>query len=243
MEEKMIRFISILSIIFIMFINVLPAQEGKPGQPAKSGKADKTELVSEELQIEGQKLDEEIEKICKKIKDVIVNYKLTQIKDIKVLPYRTNFNIKENYIELEKYLLERDYFFDDKITGIHKTIVKIYFSGDSISKIESEIIDQQVGIGYTDRVIIIDPSPLTPGTDDIIFTQVKRNVKMIDNKKLGEIKNNRVAPIKNSIKKEFIIPHINFLYDSLLSIAETYYKGIKDADAMLYEFLKKSTKY
>ena len=66
---------------------------------------------------------------------------------------------------------------------------------------------------------------------------------MIDNKKLREIKNNRVAPIRKSKKQEFIIPHINFLYDSLLSIAETYYKGIKDADAMLYEFLKKSTKY
>jgi hypothetical protein len=242
-SKPMIKYICGSFIIITLFVNIIAAQEKKSGDSAKTDRPDKTLLVSEELNAEGQKLDEEIDSTYKKVNNVIVNYKLSQLKDIKMLPYRTVYNVKENYIEVEKYDLVKDAFYDEKYTGINKKIIKIFLSGNTISRVESELLEQKVGGAYVDRVIIIDPSPMTPGTDDILFTQIQKNVKIIENKKLGEIKNNRASPIRNDIKKEFIIPHIIFLYDVLFDIAETYYKGIKDADRMLSDFLKKSTKY
>jgi hypothetical protein len=239
---KYLKFINILLILFILFLNTISAEEIKPDNSTKTDKAEKTESISDELTAEGQKLDEEINIIYKKINDVIVKYKLIQLKDVRVLPYRTVYITKDNYIEIEKYEIERDYF-NNEITGINKKICRIFLSGDTMSKVECEISEQLIGSGYSDRVIITDPSPLASGTDDMMFTQTKKNKLIIENKKLGEIKNNASAPVRNNIKKEFIIPHITSLFDSLLSIADTYYKGIKDKDSMLSDFLKKSANY
>jgi hypothetical protein len=234
------RFICIIITgFFLSFSLFLAAKEKEP----VSAKGDKTKLVSDELESEGKALDEEIQSINNKINELIVNYKLLQIKDIRILPYRTTYNVGENYIEIEKYDLLRDSSVDDDIKGINRKKIKVFINGESISKIESVLTEQRLNIGATDRVIITDPSPVTPGTDDIVFSHISRNVKLIDNRKLGDVKNNRVSPLRNNIKKEFIIPHISFLYDTLLDIAETYYSGVKDSERNLSDFLKKSTEY
>ena len=233
-------FFNIALITILMFsASVASAQSDTD----KANKVEKTGLMSDELVTEGSQLDKEIEQLYKKITDVIVNYKLPEVKDIRILPYRTTYNIGDNFIEIEKYELLRDTYVDDKILGINKKTIKVFLSGNSISKVESQITEQYLDTGSTDMVIIDDPSPSSPGTDDIMFTQIRRNVKIMNNKKLSEIKNNRVSPLRNNIKKEFIIPHLTFLYDTLLDIAETYYKGVKDSDSLLSDFLKKSTKY
>ncbi|MBN2403678.1 MAG: hypothetical protein JXN64_14975 [Spirochaetes bacterium] len=242
----MIRYIKLLSIaliFFVLLINISPAQQTKKPESTGTEKTGRTESIDEDLIEEGKKLDEEIFLIYKKINDVIVNYKLSQLKDIKFLPYRTTYDVKDNYIQVEKYEIERDYFNHEIIRGINKKIIKLFLSGNTISRVESEITEQMVGAGYIDRVIVIDPSPLVQGTDDITFTQTKKTMKILDNKKLGDIKNDASSPVRNNIKKEFIIPHITSLFDTLLSIADSYYKGIKDTDSILSDFLKKSADY
>jgi hypothetical protein len=239
---KFLKSINILLILFFLFLNAISAEEIKPDNSTNTDTAEKTESISDELSKEGQKLDEEINFIYKKINDVIVKYKLLQLKDIRLLPYRTVYITKDNYIEVEKYEIARDYY-NNEIMGINKKISRIFFSGDAMFKVECEISEQLLDIGYSDRIIITDPSPLASGTDDMMFTQIKKNKMIVENKKLGEIKNDEAAYIRNNIKKEFIIPHITFLFDSLLSIADTYYKGIKDKDSMLSDFLKKSANY
>ncbi|MBN2039254.1 MAG: hypothetical protein JW864_04380 [Spirochaetes bacterium] len=210
---------------------------------AQEVKSSKTVLTSSELETEGNEMDKEIDQIYKKINEIIVNYKLLEVKDIKILPYRTTYNVGENFIEIEKYELLRDTYVDDKILGINKKIIKVGFSGNSVSRLETQVIEQYLDTGSTNMVIIDDPSPSSSGTDDITFTQIRRNRKITNSKKLSDIKNNRVSPLRNNIKKEFIIPHLNYLYNTLLDIAETYYKGLKDSDSMLTDFLRKSTKY
>ena len=233
-------FLNIFLLTVVIFSSgIVSAQSG----PDKEKKIEKTGLMSDELGTEGTQLDQEIEQIYKKINDVITSYKLLEVKDIKILPYRTTYNIGKDFIEIEKYELLRDTYVDDKILGINKKIIKVILSGNSISRLETHLIEQYLDTGSTDMVIINDPSPTTSGTDDIMFTQIRRNVKMTNDKKLSEIKNNRVSPLRNNIKKEFIIPHLTFLYDTLLDIAETYYKGVKDSDSMLTDFLRKSTRY
>ena len=110
------RLIKILIISFIFLLNtILSAQENESTGSVKTDEKEKTQLLSNELETEGQELDQEIEEIYKKINDVISNYKLLTISDIKFLPYRTTYNIGDGFIEIEKYKLLRDTFVDDKV--------------------------------------------------------------------------------------------------------------------------------
>ncbi len=55
------------------------------------------------------------------------------------------------------------------------------------------------------------------------------------------MKNSTAFPVRNSLKRVFLVPHLEYFYQVLLSIAETYAKGIKDSDSQMFEFLKEST--
>ena len=66
---------------------------------------------------------------------------------------------------------------------------------------------------------------------------------LLNNKKLGTVKNTTAYPLRNEIKREFLIPHLSTFYSAILFISEAYYKSLKDSDSSLSEFLKKSTKY
>ena len=90
--------------------------------------------------------------------------------------------------------------------------------------------------------------PNGSGKSTLLKTLIGINVPykgkiLINDKKLGEIRNNRAFPIRNDIKREFLIPHSTFIYNTFLKIAELYYKGIKDSDSAMSDFLKKSTSY
>ena len=233
------RMLLTLSVItFILFPNTDSISQEK-----KEVKSQQTKLSSDKLIAEGKDLDNQIININNKIQNVISTYKLLTTKSIRLVPYRVTYRLGENYIEIEKYELKRDILSDDRIIGIKNRRIRVYTTGENISKIESEVSEKDVGIESETIVKVVDPSPTTAGTDDIIFTHSYRNKKLINNKKLGEIKNNRIFPIRNDIKKDFLIPHFSFLYNTVLDIAETYYKGIKDSDSLMTEFLIKSTKY
>ena len=49
--------------------------------------------------------------------------------------------------------------------------------------------------------------------------------------------------MRNDIKRNFLVPHLGYFYNVLLSIGETYAKSIKNTDSALSEFLEKSTDY
>jgi len=97
--------------------------------------------------------------------------------------------------------------------------------------------------GLSTQVIIVDPTPTAAGTDDIIFTHILNGKKLLDGRKLGEVKNSTAFPVRNNLKREFLVPHLEYFSQVLLSIAETYARGIKDSDSQMYEFLKQSTSY
>ncbi len=210
-------------------------------QEKKDGDRGST-LTSEKLDNEGRALDEQIVSISKKIADVISRYKLMTIKDIRLLPYQVSYTLGDGYIEIQRHSFERDEL-TKQVTRLKKKIIKIYSTGSGVTKIESEIIDRDYNGATSTQVTIMDLTPSAAGTDDIVFTHAINGKKLLDGRRLGEVKNSTAFPVRNSLKREFLVPHLEYFCQVLLSIAETYAKGIKDSDSQMYEFLKESTSY
>jgi hypothetical protein len=199
-------------------------------------------LTSEKLDSEGRALDEQIAAISKKIEDVVARYKLMTTKDIRILPYQVTYRLADGYIEIQRHSFERDEL-TKQVTRLKKKTIRIYSSGSNVSKLESEIVERDYNGGLSTQVTIVDPTPSAAGTDDIIFTHIANGKKLLDGRRLGEVKNSTAFPVRNSLKREFLVPHLEYFYQVILSIAETYAKGIKDSDSLMYEFLKESTAY
>ncbi len=221
--------------IAMFFCTHASPQEGKSGET-------KDRLSSEKLDKEGRDLDSQIVNLCKKIEDVVRRYDLMKTKGIRILPYRTTYRLTDNYIEIERHDLEKDQL-TRKITRTKTKMIRLYSTGQSVSKIESVIRERNYSAGFTMKVEITDNSPTAAGTDDIVFVQSLNGKISIDGKRLGDVKNTTAFPVRNDLKRDFLVPTLSYFYDLILDIAETYRKSIKDSDAMMYEFLRQSTDY
>lgn len=203
----------------------------------------KDSLESEALVNEGKQLDQEILTFCKRIEDTIAKYKLMSLKDIRLLPFQISYSQGNDFIYLEKHYFVKDDLIPNKIKMKKLKSIKIYTNGTTVNKLESIIREENYYENTVSEVKIIDPTPTALGTDDIVFTYIRSNKIILTDKKLAEVKNSTAFPIQNQLKREFYIPHLMYFYDVLLSIAESYYKGMKDIDSTMTEFLKDSTKY
>ncbi|MDH7554560.1 MAG: hypothetical protein QHH74_12990 [Spirochaetota bacterium] len=203
----------------------------------------KDSLESEALVNEGKQLDQEILTFCKRIEETIAKYKLMSIKDIRLLPFQISYSQGNDYIYLEKHFFVKDDLVPSKIKLKKLKSIKIYTNGTTVSKLESIIREENYYENTVSEVKIIDPTPTALGTDDIVFSYIRENKVILTEKRLSEVKNSTAFPIQNQLKREFYIPHLMYFYDVLLNIAETYYKGMKDVDSTMTEFLKDSTKY
>ncbi|NMB64230.1 MAG: hypothetical protein GYA16_05100 [Spirochaetes bacterium] len=203
----------------------------------------KDSLESEALVNEGKQLDQEILTFCKRIEETIAKYKLMSIKDIRLLPFQISYSQGNDYIYLEKHFFVKDDLVPNKIKIKKLKSIKIYTNGTTVSKLESIIREENYYENTVSEVKIIDPTPTSLGTDDIVFSYIRENKVILTEKRLSEVKNSTAFPIQNQLKREFYIPHLMYFYDVILSIAETYYKGMKDVDSTMTEFLKESTKY
>lgn len=208
-----------------------------------SQQAKKDSLESETLVNEGKELDQQILSFCKRIEETVAKYKLMSIKDIRLLPFQISYSQGNDYIYLEKHYFVKDDLIPNKIKIKKLKSIKIYTNGTTVSKLESIIREENYYENTVSEVKIIDPTPTALGTDDIVFSYIRENKVILTEKKLSEVKNSTAFPVQNQLKREFYIPHLMYFYDVLLNIAETYYKGMKDVDSTMTEFLKDSTKY
>lgn len=195
-------------------------------------------LDSDYINSQGKELDKQILDVNKKISDIFKKYDLINQKNIRVLPYETTYKIGPDYIEMEKHSFVKDNIYRSNIVGIKKNIVKFYITAQALSKIELDVIYNNYNSGSSDHVKIINPSPLTEGTDNITFSHTIGGEKVIDNRKLSDFKNSTAFPVRNEMKREFLIPHLTVIYNSLLFIAEAYNASLKDSETSISEFLK-----
>ncbi|MBN2079582.1 MAG: hypothetical protein JW838_11495 [Spirochaetes bacterium] len=208
-----------------------------------AGKTKTQSLTSESLEQEGKKLDEQIFNLNKKIGEIINNYELLKAENIRWVPYQMNYIMGKDYIEMEKHSFTKDGVFGRNITGLQSKKIKIYTDGRTVSKIESEIYERDYYAGTSNIVRIVDPSPMAQGTDNVTFTNIINGKTYLDNKRLGEMKNTTAFPIRNDIKREFFIPHLSYFRSSMLFIAESHMKGMKDSEHGMAEFLRKSKQF
>lgn len=220
----------------LLMIAVSAAQE-------KKAEEQKYKLTSEQIDQRGKNLDAQIATLANKMADVIKKYNLLKATDIRVIPYQTTFVQGDDFIEINKYSFIKEEIFEKDIVGVQSKKIKIYTNGQSISKIESEIYDHNYWAGTTNIVRIIDPSPTTENTDDVVFTHAVNGKLYLENKKLGDVKNSTAYAIRNDLKRDFLVPHMTYFLSSMLFIAESYMKGFKDSEAGMNEFLKRSKKY
>lgn len=232
------RFFTITLIIAFALIQASSAQN-KP----ETKSSQQYTLKSEKLDKQGSELDSQILDLNNKIASVIKKFDLLNTKGIRILPYQTSYNLGKDYIEMEKHLFVKDPLYNRRIASIKKKKIKITTNGKSVSRIESIIYEKDFDSGRVNEVTIVDPSPQSSGTDDILFTHNYVGRIIVNNKKMGDIKNTTANPVRNEIKREFLIPHLTIFYNSLLFISGSYYKSLKDTDSGMSEFLMKSIKY
>lgn len=213
------------------------AQDNKNNSP-------KNQLSSETIEKYGQEMDKAIVEWNKRIAGVIEKYNLLNTKDIRILPYQSDYDLGDGYIELERHTFikndmgRRTGFGYKNIEGIIIKKIKIYTDGKNVSKIETDVQEKYFNDRPINRIIIVDPSPTADGTDNITFTHIYKGKTIIDNKKLADVKNQGDAPLRNNLKKDFLLPNLNICYYSLSFIGEAYYSSLKDGEKFMDDALK-----
>jgi hypothetical protein len=226
----------LVALCLLFMIAVSGAQEKKDTDQAYK-------LTSEKLDQQGKDLDAQVVGLAKRMGEIIKKYDLLKASGVRFIPYQMTYVIGADYLEMEKHSFTKEEIYNRDVVGIQSRKVKIYTDGQNITKIESEIYERDYYSGTSNIVKIMDPSPMTEGTDDIVFTNIINGKIFLDGKKLGEIKNTTAFPIRNDLKRDFLVPHYSYFMNSLLFISESYFKGLKDAESGMWEFLKKSNKY
>ena len=127
--------------------------------------------------------------------------------------------------------------------GLEEKILRIYTDGKTISKLETIIQTKNFKTQEVESVIVTDPSPSTETTDDVVFTHKYNGKTVIDQKKLADVKNTVVLPLRNEIKIQFMIPNLTILYNNLFFISESYKEENKNTDTKMSEFIKKAIQY
>jgi len=203
----------------------------------------------------GKALDRQIAETNKRIVDLVIRTDLLN-SEIRILPHQSSYNNSANTIEIETHNFMRDDIYNNKIIGINKRTVKIHTDGKTVSKIETTLYENNHMNGNTTVVQIVDPSPMSGSTENITFTHIinargktdaEGNVSytgkvLLENRKLGEIRNHDASPLRNQIKNEFILPHLVNLYNNVLFITQAYMNSRGDSDGYMAEFIKESLK-
>lgn len=192
----------------------------------------------------GKDMDKLVVDWSQRIANLIEKYDLVNTKDIRVLPYQSDYDLGDGYIELERHTFIKDAakrraaFGYKEIQGILTKRIRIYTDGKSVSKIETDIQEKFFNNRPQNRVIVVDPSPTTEGTDDVTFTHIYKGKTIIENKKLSDIKNKSDSPLRNNIKRDFLVPNLHICYNLLMFIGEAYYSSLKDSEKFMDNFLK-----
>jgi hypothetical protein len=203
-------------------------------------------------------MNKQIMNLNNEIQKTIRDYNLLspEIKQgLKVVPYQTNVRYASDnqgsYMEIERHQFIRDPLQAAKFIGIKTKKFKLYYSGDTINKLQTEIFERYYDDNSAVKVDVVDPTPASEDTGDIMFTHTmmvnytienpkfRKNVKLVD-KALRDIQNTTAFPIRNDLKRNFLLPNLIYVNSVLLDIAESYYKGKKDSESVMMNFLVQS---
>lgn len=250
-----------LSILFVTMTILAISFSSAYSQEARPAER-KDMLTSQELEQDGQDMNKQILTLNNDIQKTAKEYKLfsdDMKKNISVLPYQTNLRYGSDnngsYMEIERHKFMRDPLNVSKIVGVKTKTFKLYYSGDSVNKLSTQIFERYYDDNSAVNVNILDPTPGSEDTGDVTFTHTimvnytipnekfRKNINLVDNKALKDIQNTTAFPIRNDLRRNFLIPNLVYVNNVLMDIAETYYKGKKDSESLMTEFLKHTINY
>jgi hypothetical protein len=164
-----------------------------------------------------KELDEFEKSLDSKI--AVINKKLEQYSDLMKLevnhsPVQSRFRKGDGYIEIEKYDFVHESSNSAVIVGGKKKVVKLYYSGQTFSKIETEITEENYKLRTKKVLKVVDPSPSTEDNSDIVvFRQLNKENPL--EFKLSEMLNTISSPNRIQFKKGFYIDFLSNLEEDL----------------------------
>ena len=221
-------------IIFITIPLLLSAQQGQ--------------RESANLNELGKLYDKQIYELNLDIQKLIADGKFMENRYFTSLPYQSEISYgpdpkNPQYVELKKHIYTRNGEFGSEVVGYEEKTMQIYTDGKTVSKMITIVRKKNFRTLEEEVVTMIDPSPVTEGTDDIVLTHKYNKRVLVKEKKLSEIENTMDAPIRNGLKIQFIIPNLAILNNMLVFITEVNSKDAKDADRKMSEFLNRAAFY
>lgn len=162
--------------------------------------------------------------------------------DVNHSPEQTRFRRGDDFIELEKYDFIKESFASNKVVGRRTKYLRLYFSGDTLSRVESEMIEVNFKTGKRHVSRVVDGAPDSAENSDIeVFTQY--NQEAPNETTLGDMENTISSPNRIKFKREFYLEH--------LKVFERYFRYTKkyrelygsNNDYNSIETMKKSLDY
>lgn len=207
------RSVAMVAVIFSVIATSVSAQsEGEKKQ------------LSEDLDKREQKLQEQVLELNKKFGQ----YAVLKDWDLRYSPVQTRLKKTDEYVELESYAFIPRYFGSPVLVGKKTRIVRLYFSGESVSKVESILEEFNFDTHVRSYTEVVDPSPDSADTADITVAHVEMDdfatQEPLENKKTYKT---TLGDMSNSVSQPFRIEFLRDFYVKQLTEFETMYAGTK----------------
>lgn len=228
---------------------------------------------SEEIQKTEKYLDGRI----KELNDLLKFYVKLKDADVKLTPGKTVFTDSkktekyknENFVELESYSFIPASYISNESVGTRRKAMRLYYAGENLSKIETSIIEDNFRSKLTTISVVIDPSPASEDTNDIVvrtltlrnntpsvekmddYLKQMRDVSKKPNFNLGDFYEGKLSDMQNTIsnplrvrfKRTFYVKNLRY-FEKIYRFTEDFYRRYgKDSDAVTIETLKESLQY
>lgn len=203
----------------------------------KSGK-DADSQKAKELEETEKALDEKIKTLGESLQ---FYSKLDKI-EVKYTPGQTNFSKGDGYIELESYnFIPQSYVYGNPV-GTKVKKMRLYYSGETLSKIETEILEQDFYHKTKFYSKIVDPSPMDNNANDMIITTSFNDGKPYE-VTVGDMENTLTNPLRINYKRDYYIEHLIYFEKSFRFTWEFQKRYGTSNDVVTIETLKKSLDY
>ncbi len=202
--------------------------KGKNADIQKSEELDKTEKA----------LDERI----KKLGEMLQRYDKLQNIDVKYTPGQTIFMKGDGYIELISYNFIPTSFSYGKPVGTKEKRLRLFFSGETLTKMETEVMEQDFLRHTKFYSKVVDPSPTDAEVNDITITTSFNDAKAYE-VTLKNMENTLTNPLRINYKRDYYIDHLTY-FEKMYRFTEEFQKRYgTNNDKITIERLKKSLAY
>ncbi|MDH5717472.1 MAG: hypothetical protein OEZ22_07510 [Spirochaetia bacterium] len=194
-----------------LFLTQLWAQSS-----AKNLRMESNSQKSIELDETEENLDEKILEMNKslgnyhKLQDVPINY----------TPAQTKFNKGKDYIEIESYSFNGKSYNKNNIVGMTTKKMKLFFNGNTLTKVETSVMQEDYEKRTKTENTIIDVTPLTKDLSDVVITNTVNSGNPY-NLIVKDMENTVSNPMRIEFKRNFYLKNLMY-FEKLFRYTESF---------------------